>query len=162
MGTITTTVTLNFKLADKVGYYGALIAQEIAYWGYRNELNTLDEVYIHGYYWFRSSYDKFSERLLASPTHTQIKYAIKKLSENGFIEILGDVKNSKFNFNYYRITNKLIEFVGPDGYNNMIKCNNENYNENYNKDSKDNKNSKKSNSTKLQAGVTEDNLPPTE
>lgn len=159
MGTSITTVTLNFKLADEVGYYGALIAQEIAYWCRRNELNKLSDVYINGYYWFRSSYDKFSERLLVSPTHTQIKYAIKKLSEKGFIEILGDVKNYKFNFNFYRITDKLIEFVGQDGYNNMLKCNNENYNGNY---SNGDNYKKQSNTNKLQAGVTEDTLPPTE
>lgn len=158
-------IIINPKLANALqDLTAAILLHNIIFWvAYNTKNQKTDSAYFDGRFWVTRSYSKFRERLLFKIPDKTIRNKLEKLQTMGLIEIY--VEKDEFgNYSTRRYTynkDKVIELVGQEAFEDISHFSNE-IPGSYNKSKYIETKSKSVKSTKLQAGVTEDTLPPTE
>mgnify|MGYP006988826873 CR=1 FL=1 len=100
--------SFDVKIASEYGIHEAIILKHIYFWYKKNKANNQN--YYDGTYWSYNSYSAFSE-FFEYLNARQIKYAIKKIEDNGLIMIGNYNKNSFDKTNWYSMTEKGIALV---------------------------------------------------
>ena len=91
------------EVAAAIGLNGAILMSNIAYWVKTNEANERN--FHDGYYWTYNSQKAF-QKLFPFWTERMIKYAIKKLKDDGYILVRQYNKDRMNRTNWYTITEK--------------------------------------------------------
>jgi len=94
--------SFNTNVAKQVGILAATIYHHIEFWIKKNQAN--DTHFHDGYYWTYSSVTAF-QKIFYYATTEQIRYALRKLKDEGFIETGSFNKTAYDRTIWYRLTN---------------------------------------------------------
>lgn len=94
--------SFNTNIAKKVGMLAATIYHHLEFWIQKNQANN--KHFHEGYYWTYSSVTAF-QKIFYYATTEQIRYALRKLKDEGFIETGSFNKAAYDRTIWYRLTN---------------------------------------------------------
>lgn len=109
--------SFNVDVAKDVGILPAIILSNIYFWVDYNEKN--DKNYYEGYYWTFNSITAY-QRQFSYATPKQIRTALEKLREEGYI-LTGNYNKAPFDKTlWYTVTDKAISIIGGENTSNYI------------------------------------------
>ena len=113
--------SFNTNVAKQVGILAATIYHHIEFWIKKNQANN---THFHdGYYWTYSSMQAFVQ-IFDYASFAQIRLALNKLKEEGFIET-GSFNKSKYDrTSWYRLTDAIVNYKDSSSENSQIDLSN--------------------------------------